>query len=832
VGAVVVVPGGRAQEALPTPRQAAAQPSSVSGSEARHLDRYGDPLPPGARARLGTLRLRHRGMSTYAVAYSPDGRVVASAGAPGGGLSLWDAATGKLLRELGPVWHVFALAFSPDSRRLATGDGGRNLRLWDVASGKVIWRADDSVMAVAFSPDGRTLAAGGEERVRLCDAATGRELRQLGGFPGLVRSVAFSPDGRLLAGAGMGKDIHVWDASTGESRAVLAGEGRPGTLWVAFTRAGGDAPLLASAGEDRQVRLWDVVAGRLVETLGECPAAAGALACSPDGKTLATGHSDGTIRLWDVPSRKEVRRLQAYPPAKSVQALAFSPDGRTLASGTYADGAVRLWDAQTGRPRRDFTGPSGGVDWLAFSDRGRSVVMTSHDQTLRRWDWGRDAEEVLFAWQAAPGFVAAALTPDGPAVAWHDLRTRLLWGRGSVKDRDARKITQSPDGVATLALSPDGRRLLTGAYGGVIRLWDVATGAELRTVRGLGQAPSALAFAPDGRTFVSGPERSGQGGLTLWDATTGKDLLSFRCPGGMYRAAFSPDGRLLTCLAGPAGNVQPHVWELATGAEFALPRAVENCSAVGIAGDDRLLAVGECGPPGAVPQPASCAVVMVDLTTGKEVRRFPGQQGAVTAVAFAADGRALASGGTDSTVLVWEVAVPWPAGAVDLEVCWADLTSEDPARAYAAVGRLAAAPGTGVAWLRGRLHRVALLDEAGRRRLQRLLAELDGEDFTTRQRAAEELEKLGEVAAPALRAALGDRPTPEARRHIERLLAGLSAWTAQRLRVSRAVAVLEQAGTPEARRLLEDLAGGAPDALPTREAKAALGRMVHGAPRP
>jgi hypothetical protein len=163
---------------------------------------------------------------------------------------------------------------------------------------------------------------------------------------------------------------------------------------------------------------------------------------------------------------------------------------------------------------------------------------------------------------------------------------------------------------------------------------------------------------------------------------------------------------------------------------------------------------------------------------------------------------------------------------VNLPRCWSDLTSPDAARAYAALWDLAAAPDRAVPFLRRQMHPVAPLDEAGRQRVQQWLTDLDSDNFAARQRAAGELERLSDQAAPALRAALNCTPTPEARRQMERLLEEATGWTPHRLRVVRAIAVLEQADTPQARRLLQALAAGAPEVLQTHQATPAVDRLM------
>jgi WD40 repeat protein len=810
------------------------------------LDRYGDPLPAGALARLGTVRFKHSN-HTQGLAYSPDGSVLASAGG-WRGVCLWDAASGRLLHELERSGGVISVAFSRDGEHLVGAGAGSSLGLWDVTGGKEVWRvpAPDAAHSVALSADGRTVISGGFDRlVHVWDAATGAERRQLRGHDSNILTVACSPDGKYIAAAGRSKVICIWDAASGARHTVLTG--RLGEVSrVAFSP---DGKRLASGGLDGTVRIWDIDAAKQVTRFGEALDWVNALAWCPDGRVLASGHTDGRIRLWDTGSGKENHCLRAH--AFRATALAFSPDGKTLASGALLHGALRLWDVQTGRERRPLAGPRGVVAWLAFAADSHSlflacwdqaharpsdgafrnpVFLASSEQTLLRWDWARDAEEPLLRWHAPSVFGAQALTPDGPIALGCDAQDDKVqvWGPGS--RRPPRPLEGRLEQTRAVAFSPDGRRLACGGEDRSILLWDVEAGRRVRTIDGLDSEVAALAFSPDGTTFVSGHYSHWAGvpglpegrGLRLWNTATGKQLRSLACPEAVRQAAFSPDGRLLACAcARGSGPLQPRVWDLATGEELPLPALVKNCWSLAFSPDDKLLVVGDFAAP-------ECA--LVELNSGQEVRRFQGHSSWVAAVAFSGDGKLLATGGGDGNVVLWDLTGRQAPGsrrtAVDADRCWRELARADAPRAYAAVWGLAAVPAVSVPLLRQRLRPLPVPDEAGQRRLRRWVADLDGEDFSTRQRAAEELEKLAEVAAPVLRAALKDRPAPEARRQIERLLAALSAWTGERLRVSRAVAVLEQIATPEARRLLEDLAAGAPEALPTREAKAALERLA------
>ncbi len=566
------------------------------------------------------LTLRGHTAPLYGLAYSSDGRRLATASLDGTA-KVWDATTGQMLLTLtGHAGPVSGVAFSPDATRVATASEDQTAKVWDAITGQLlltlqghtdqvrkvaysldgkrlvtasgrmattpsadhtakVWDAttgqllltftghSGSIRGISFSPDGTRVATTSDDMTTLVwDATTGQVLLTLHGHTEVVYDAAFSSDGKRLATTSRDRTIKVWDISTplntgpASDRLLLTLFGHTSGVWAAAFDQGGTR--LYTASLDGTAKVWDSATGQVLLTLVGHASGIRDLVLSPDGARVATASDDNTAKVWDVTPAggREWLTLTGHSPAAIIYGAVFSPDGTRIATSS-ADNTAKVWDSVTGKLLLTFAGHADQLRSLEFSPDGRRLVTTSWDQTAK-------------VWNAATGQVLLTLdTRATPSV--YELGVKF---------------------------SPDGRRIATASGNNSAKIWDAYTGQELMTLSGHTGLVVGIAFSPDGtRVATTGaePDRTAK----VWDAATGKELLTLKGhTGGVYTVAFSPDGR-----------------RLATGSQDGMAKIWE-------------------------------------AATGNELFNLAGHSGQVNAVAFSRDGKHLATGSNDGTVRVWDLA--------------------------------------------------------------------------------------------------------------------------------------------------------------------------------
>ncbi len=487
------------------------------------------------------------------MAFSPDGKTLATADIfSKKTIRLWDIESGKNIGILDNKTIGLSIAFSLDGKLLAFG-GGLNdddfISIWDLASRRVIHTlkgndklASGPVLSLAFSPDGKALAIGGTA-IRLWDITSGQLSQPMKGHSRNITSLTFSNDMKNITSGSLDGTLKLWEvADTSDSRAALLKYKTPG-LTQAFSKNGrwmasGGKSRLSNDKEKLPIAIWDMNTGRTVRTLLGQDQPYPALAFSANGELLASGSDDKTIKLWDMGSGLELQTLKGH--TSGVVSVAFGYYGKVLASGSW-DNTVKLWEIPSGRMLHTLNGHEEGIISVAVSYDERIVASLSSDKSIMLWDVKsgqllnvlqghkvennnkKDDQTSVGVDNTAtiPSFYLAIygsviFSKDGKTLASaSDDMTIKLWDVRS--GRELRTLKGHVGNIASLAFSPNGRMLASGDVTGEVKLWDVLSGLELQSLKLHKSTVGALEWSEDGMVLVSG---SKEGETILWRTAT------------------------------------------------------------------------------------------------------------------------------------------------------------------------------------------------------------------------------------------------------------------------------------------------------------------------
>jgi WD40 repeat protein len=622
-----------------------------AGTSPGAIGRLGEWLAPWSNGRVDLRNwewyyldsLCHRDLHTLyghtkgvlCVAWSPDSRRVASGGADDS-VRIWDATDGHEIHLLsGRTSEVETVAWSPDGHQLASATGAGTVKIWNADTGAELLafkNGDQTVFTVAWSPDGKRVASGGRDHtIRIWDPQTGTVQRTFSsGNPRPLRDLAWSPDGKRLASGDEAGDVGVWDPATGNNKLRMHGQFNFVTR-VAWSH---DGTLLASASNDNTVKIWDAQTGAEKMTLRGHTLAVVSVTWSPDGTRLATASDDQTVKVWQAADGIELFTLRSH--TLPLSSVAWSPDGAHLASASL-DTTVKIWNADAGPEVPLLAGHSFVVFGLAWSPDGTRLASSSGDDTIRIWDTALLKEQAVL--RGHTNWVSSvAWSPKGARIASTGIdHTIRVWDASNTRQLNCIRLDATDS--YCVAWSPDGLRLASSDSGSKIHIWDPVSGKELQTCEGHESAVRAVAWSPDGKRLASGSfDRS----VRVWDPATGRQIFAVTAHQATVKSvAWSYDGKYLASASDDQTIIK---WDATTGRILTTLRG-HTAGVVSVAWN----------PDGTRLASASDdhTVKLWDSDTGRETLSL-NQPSMAKVVAWRPDGVALAVGGDDPVIRIYD----------------------------------------------------------------------------------------------------------------------------------------------------------------------------------
>ncbi|MFL5246151.1 MAG: sigma-70 family RNA polymerase sigma factor [Gemmataceae bacterium] len=805
------------------------------------VDQFGDALPPGALARLGTIRWRLDPHGAECMAFSRDGNTLLT-GNSQTGITIWEMQTGRVLRrlpekpELRKAWlgydTVVALAADGQSAAFGTSDG--TLQLVDLETGKsaVECRGHSGrIQEAALSADGKVLASRSTDKtLRVWDTQTGKELRQLP-IHELARDVyrpaqiALSRDAKLLAWVGPfeKRSIHILDIAKNRETVSLDVSGQS-HCFISFSP---DGTKLISTGDGGPSQVWEVATGKELRHVPALKNFIPSATFGPDSKVLLHTRGGEKMALLDLSTGGEIWQHPRAMSSTRLDVAAFPLDGKTVVIARGDSQVLHQYDVATGKQLLPRDESQKGFRAIAFGSGEKMLLTTGADGVLRTWD-ARSGKEMghfkidLSGWCVfSRDGKKLALTKEGRVFVF-DTATGKETHRFGDQSNDWHQLQFSAD--ATLLLD-------YGTSKGTL-IWRLARSGKPSRIETPEDRKIQLAFSSDSRSLIghhSVDEKQG-GNLITWDLETGRVRQTAALPPTfLNEVVLSPDGKAIAlCGDQPFHQNAIYICEVNTGAkrieikrdEYVFPPSMRFSP-------DGLALIVNGGP--------NASAEVYDAFTGQRLNRQEGHRGGIGIVAFSPSGKLVATTSSDTTALVWDAASflrldkrqTLKLTSDELNGLWSDLA--DSERACQAMDKMIRSPHSSVDFLNKRLKPVSIRDDKDLSRVDQLVQELDNETFAVRENAAASLEKLGNAAAPALQGALAKKPSAEVTRRLERLLAKIEdeGQSGELLRDLRSLEILEHIANAQAKNLFERLSTGAPQARLTIEAQASLARLLN-----
>ena len=611
-----------------------------------------------------------------------------------------------------------SLDLSPDGTALASING-RELRLWKTKSGELCRRIlvdSDPSGSLLFADGGKTVVCALEGCIAFWDAESGKEIRRILTHERAI-SIALSADGRRLAACVPNKSINVWDISTGTEvgqipwifkRDIIAWQALTTRVAISWVDTGTLSIFHLAWDGTPSLFLWNVDTGKR-RSLALCVSNGEKCTCSahsPDGKLLALGDERGLIRIVSLARcEEEIQHLVGN--RIPVTNLRFAPRGGILAC-TFEDGAMKLWDTKTGKTNDTPHATTAWCKMVAFSGNGKLMAAPGMGHEIRLWDVNlTESKEVFPSQSPVKSAFPIAFTSNSEKILVHGDGYLELW-RTRTGERCTKELNLAADSAAIslcekllaihrrkrleiwnvseakrlvslgglrkddsrisnshqVAFSHDEKFVVSGRANGVIDLHEAGTWKTMRSwlaepggINAIVVSPSCEFLASVGQKMVNGCSV-----VNVWEVNTAEHLHSLVHAGWASDLAISPNGKMVAAT----GQGGTNVWEASTGKlRYVFPPGTR----VAFSPHGRNIAVG------------GKVLSFYDMTTGELVRKYDSQSGNVTGIVFSLDGKRVAAGYSDATVLIWEAvagsSVRQTRGSLDLNKAWEELASDN-----------------------------------------------------------------------------------------------------------------------------------------------------------
>ena len=486
---------------------------------------------------------------------------------------------------------VMAVAMTPDETKAVSGSKDSTLKLWNLGTGEEVrtfYGHKSGVRGVVVTPDGkRAISASYDSLLKVWDLESGKELLNLRGHSSWVYAVAVAPDGKSCVSASRDQTLKVWNLETGQERLTLSGH----TGYVRAVAVTSDGKSVISGSSDQTLNIWNLETGGRLQTLTGHTNRVSGLAVARDGKRAASASGDRSLRVWSLGAVAD--ECYSLTHRGGVNAVVVMGN-RTQAITASDDRTLKLWDWRTGREGGTLTGHTGEVTSLVLTPDGQHAVSASADHTLRVWDL-----------DVRGGQAGSVARPDGLGMVSTDAVETMELDRTRNSDtptwagRKVRTLRGHVDWVNAVAITPDGKQVLSGSDDRTLKVWEFETGSELQTLTGHKRSVTALVVTPDGRHLISASDDCT---LKIWELTRGHEIhVLGNHAAGVTCVAITPDG-------------------------------------------EHVVSASEDG-----------VVKVWNLKTGRELRTLAGHSSCVNTVAVSADGKHVVSGADDHSLRVWRL---------------------------------------------------------------------------------------------------------------------------------------------------------------------------------